>query len=360
MIPNYQQGYQRHLEDGALRIVGFDTTPLPPPDSDQVVAVLDTGVWKNHPDIAGRCTDIGVDCTRDEILVGKLRPPGKYGPNRGDPQTSWEDKLRPHGTMVAGMIGAQTNNNKGVAACAPRIRILPFWIRHVTKTKNGKAVTTLHSDAIVKAVRALHKEFAHWMWIQKVRVVNMSFGAAGSIKGMEDNINYDLSLDGHDKLYVASAGNREEASQAWRVKTYPAAYANVLGVTGLWTNYDLDLWTGVYNGTGSFYWDTTVYPISGIYGFTTDNQYTTYFSPGQDYGLPYYSYFYGTSAAAPQVSGLAAMLYHVRAQQGRSTTYREVWNRIVATRGPDITDVVNGQTQVRAGLVRYHDALNGW
>ena len=58
----------------------------------------------------------------------------------------------------------------------------------------------------------------------------------------------------------------------------------------------------------------------------------------------------GTSGAAPQVSALARMLYHLH--PGR--TYRQVWNRIVSTR-----DDTKSRGHI-AGLVDYGQALEGW
>ncbi len=73
---------------------------------DAVVAVLDTGVDLDHPDLVGRLVE-GVD------LVEPDTPPD-------DPQG--------HGTLVAGIIVANADNARGVAGAAPRASVMPIRV----------------------------------------------------------------------------------------------------------------------------------------------------------------------------------------------------------------------------------------
>jgi len=170
---------------------------------------------------------------------------------------------------------------------------------------------------------------------------------------LKKNINRDLKKN--DRLCVASAGNRGKDPVPSR--RYPAAFDNVLGVSGLITTRDGSSWYDqytFYNGIiwGSNYYPDSfqTYPVSGIYDFV--NLETRYQDPvGYSlWGNPPYEHFNGTSAAAPQVSALARQLCG-----GRSwATYRDVWNRIVSTR-----DDTKARGHI-AGLVNYSKALEGW
>jgi subtilisin family serine protease len=71
-----------------------------------VVAVIDTGVDLDHPDLRDRLVQ-GID------LVDEGTPPD-------DPQG--------HGTLVAGIIAADADNGQGVAGIAPRARIMPVRV----------------------------------------------------------------------------------------------------------------------------------------------------------------------------------------------------------------------------------------
>lgn len=107
------------------------------------VAVCDSGVYANHPDLAGR------------VLSGRNTVSGN----------SDTADIAGHGTKVAGTIAAQTDNLLGVAAAAPGTRILPV---RITNSSDGTAYT---SD-IAECIR--------WAADNGARVANASYAAAGS------------------------------------------------------------------------------------------------------------------------------------------------------------------------------------
>ena len=83
-----------------------------------VVAVLDTGVRPDHPDLAGKLLP-GYD------FVGKVSgaaDPGDYGCSTGPANSSW------HGTQTAGLIGAATNNGIGMAGVGRDVMLLPVRV----------------------------------------------------------------------------------------------------------------------------------------------------------------------------------------------------------------------------------------
>ena len=93
--------------------------------SDVIVAVLDDGVERFHPDLAGRII-VGRDFT------GECSPDL---PCQGEPQTSCDN----HGTTVAGVINAAANSNPAVGGVgiAPGVRILPVRVAHYWQPTGG-------------------------------------------------------------------------------------------------------------------------------------------------------------------------------------------------------------------------------
>lgn len=87
---------------------------------DAVVAVLDTGVDLDHPDLRARIID-GID------LIDPATPPD-------DPQG--------HGTIVAGIIAAVAGNGRGVVGVAPRARIVPVRVLRPDGSGDADTVAT--------------------------------------------------------------------------------------------------------------------------------------------------------------------------------------------------------------------------
>ncbi|MCH7472463.1 S8/S53 family peptidase [bacterium] len=379
--PDYVQGdpgdYYYTIDESefvdVLEIDASSLVDMGPPDgeelSDQVVAVLDTGVYRYHPDFewASKLTDIGVNAyhVAREIAAGG-----------GHPDFMDEERggLVAHGTKVAGVITAITYPtgipwNEGIPSVAPRACVLPMRYE-VVDSPTGIAEST-----VFEAVLTLFRFFRHGKWKKngedvRVRVVNMSFvGRADIIIHLGRYINVDVSYN--DRLYVAAAGNDGQIK-----RSYPAAYYNVLGVTGIWVAPDGDVDTQPYED----YWFAQVpgqpgsnyindnyntYPISGIFGFAEVDvnrnpigreevgRSTSPHAGNPGYGL--YDDFWGTSAATPQVAGLACLLY----TRNKNATFLQVRDRIAITRNLQI-ELVLAPDRPIAGPVMFDAALDGW
>ena len=214
------------------------------PDQQTVVAVLDTGVDAGHPDLAGRVAP-GLDAT------------GTTGSAADD---------NGHGTMVAGLAGATTGNDEGIAGIASGVRILPVKVL----------------DAEGYGWDSDIAEGVDWAVAQGADVVNLSLAGFGTTTVLRDAI-ADARAAG--VVVVAAMGN-----SAGGVLTYPAAYDGVIGV-------------GATDDSG----DTTNY--------SQFNDTTDLVAPGHrllsTYGdgrLQGYAYASGTSFATALVSGAAALL----------------------------------------------------
>ncbi len=103
-----------------------------------VVAVLDTGVDLDHPDLAGRLVE-GID------LVEPGTPPD-------DPQG--------HGTIVAGVIVAVAGNGRGVAGVAPRAQVLPIRVLDAQGRGTADTVAEGIRHAISAGVQVINLSLA--------------------------------------------------------------------------------------------------------------------------------------------------------------------------------------------------------
>src|SRR3989449_8481034 len=229
------------------------------------VATIDTGVDPGHPDLA-------------EALLPGVTVLSQVSPGCGAPTT--DDSS--HGTHVAGIIAAKGNNTTGIAGVAFGVRILP--LKALDCTGAGSS-----SDVAQAAIYATD---------HGARIINISLGAPTRSQTLQDAVDYARA---HNVLVVAAAGNcgqvAPECPTANQVQ-YPAGFPGVLAVAA--TNPD-DTHApfsnqGAYVGLAA--------PGSRI--VSTTPTYPTYLSArGATTG---YAAFSGTSAAAPFVSGVAALL----------------------------------------------------
>jgi subtilisin family serine protease len=167
-----------------------------------------------------------------------------------------------HGTAVAGVVAA-TANSIGVAGMCNRCKVMPVK----ALAANGTGYWTVAAKAII------------WAANRRADVINLSFGGPTGGSTLRDAIAYARSKGA---VVIASAGNNASTSLF-----YPAAFPGVLSVSAStsldrrysWSNYSLG-------------WVKLAAP-----GCT----YTTHRRSG-------YGGFCGTSAAAPVLSGIAALV----------------------------------------------------
>lgn len=143
-----------------------------------VVAVLDTGLDFDHPDLQNNLVPFGPD-----FVNGDLEPIDDQG----------------HGTMISGIIGADTNNGRGIAGAAWNCKILPIKsIDH-----NGEGYSSWILQGIIYAAD------------RHVDVINLSVGAEGPSDALRLALKYAYD---RDIVIVSSTGNRRGKV------SYPAAY----------------------------------------------------------------------------------------------------------------------------------------
>ena len=218
-----------------------------------VVAVLDTGVDLAHPDLKNKLVSRGRDLVNDDLDAS---------------DDHW------HGTHVAGIIGAETNNGFGIAGVAWNCKILP--VKVADKTGVG-TISQLVMGIIWAADNGAH-------------VINMSLGGDEGAESLKDALKYAYQKK---VVCIASAGNDGKDVD------YPAAYDDyVLAVAA--TDYK-DEWL-TYSSPGSEV--DVAAPGESILSLVPTGS-----VPADDFPYRFRS---GTSMAAAHVSGLAALIRSAR------------------------------------------------
>ncbi|QUC60764.1 type VII secretion-associated serine protease mycosin [Streptomyces sp. A2-16] len=224
------------------------------------VAVLDTGVEDDHPDLVGN------------VLTGKDMI--GFGAVRG--QRAWAR----HGTAMAGIIaghGHGVGNGDGVMGIAPEAKILPVRVILEDGDPARAKARNTRGNALAEGIR--------WAADHGADVINLSLGddsaSAHPEAGEDDAVQYALKKGA---VVVASAGNGGEKGDHI---SYPAAYPGVIAATAV------DKF-----GTRA--------------SFSTRRWYATVAAPGDDVVIadPDHKYYegWGTSAASAFVSGAVALV----------------------------------------------------
>jgi subtilisin family serine protease len=227
-----------------------------------VVAVIDSGIDYNHPDLKLNIWSNTSPTFGD--VHGARWTNGNGTPTSGDPMDGFW-----HGTHVAGTIGGVGNNGVGVAGVNWRVKLMA--LKFLDDAGDGWA-----ADAVAAIEYAVSKG---------VRISNNSWGGGDYSQALRDAI-ATAGAAGH--IFVAAAGNAGTDND--QTPFYPASYDcdTIVAVASSDRN----------DARSSF----------SCYGVTR----VDLAAPGQDILSTYpnngYAWANGTSMAAPHVSGTAALL----------------------------------------------------
>lgn len=242
-----------------------------------VVAVLDTAVDVSHPDLAGN-TVPGHDFTSDngEISGGAMAVAGD---------------AKHHGTHVAGVIAAETDNGEGIAGIGwNRIELMPVTVLD----EHGSGSESTLIDGLMFAAGLV--ESGEPAPSRRADVINLSLGQdspSSALEGALDDVrNEGITL-------VAAAGNADCDTSI----VYPAAYPSTIAVGSA---NPPDFERADYSNCG----DSLDLVAPGGNGIE-DSTYASIFSLGSGGNGESYVELFGTSMATPHVSAVAAMLYAI-------------------------------------------------
>jgi serine protease len=264
-VDDPQTGDQYSLDQMRVRQAWGSTT-----GASNVIAVLDTGVKLDHPDLAGRLV-AGYDFVNDDT-----NPTDDNG----------------HGTWVSGIIVARANDGYGIAGISWSDKVMPV------KIMNGEG-----SGSTADLLDGLR-----WAADHGADVINMSIGGFPYSQLVQDAVNYAW---GKGAVLVGAAGNnrREETF-------YPASFNNVVSVSATQVNDEFSNWSS---------WGPKVDVSAPGSSVLTTNCYTCTYADHDTWGS--HTFISGTSFATPNVAGVVALI------RAKYPTYTpaQVVSRLLAT-----------------------------
>ena len=240
------------LQWGTKRIKAPEAWAVTTSSPDVRIAILDTGIDLDHPDLSAK------------IMA-----------SQNFSSSSTVEDISGHGTHVAGIAAAITNNATGVAGVGCHASLLNVKVLGDDGGGTGFSI----SQGILWATNGPDgdpntDDGAH--------VINLSLGSLVPSPTVEEAINYAWE---HGVVLTAAAGNHGSTSPG-----YPARYPNVIAVAGSRTYPDDPLMPSSAHGD----WVDVAAPGESIW--------STWNNGGYGNGA-------GTSMASPFVAGLAALLY---------------------------------------------------
>ena len=218
LVPN-DQYYQYQWNLPLLNLPqAWDVTTGSGSDGDNViVAVIDTGILPDHPDLQGQVLN-GFDFIRD---AGNAADGDGIDNNPFDEGDGINNPSSFHGTHVAGIIAAATNNNVGVAGIAWTAKIMPLRVLG----KNGG--TDYDIEQAVRYAAGLEND-SGTVPVPHADVINLSLG--GLTNSTIPPEAYLLARKA-GVIIVAAAGN-DSTNQL----SYPAALDGVVSVSSVGVN----------------------------------------------------------------------------------------------------------------------------
>jgi subtilisin family serine protease len=276
------------------------------PPRQVIVAVVDTGLLLSpiiHEDM------VGMTINGYNVITPTSQPN--------------DDEVDGHGTHVAGVIAANTDNSKGIMGSAycnvswtAKVLIMP--VKVLDSQGDG------YDSDIYTGIQ--------WAVDNGANVINLSLGGTDPDSVLQNAVNYAYT---NGVVVVAAAGNNSTSV------FYPAAYSTVISVSA--TDMDVDIHGNTIDTFASFSnFGKVECSAPGVDILSCDNN-----------GPANYSYLDGTSFSSPHVAGLAALL---KLQDGTMTP-DDIRQKILNT--CDDAGQAGFDRQFGWGRVNFYRALTG-
>ncbi|NVM03251.1 MAG: S8 family serine peptidase [Candidatus Helarchaeota archaeon] len=272
----------------AMNVTGKNLTN---PSDPIVVAVCDTGIDTNHPDLVGN-------------IIGNIS---------FVPEEALGEDYNGHGTHCAGIIAATMNNTRGIVGVAPEAKIRAYKVLN----RSGEGEIDYLRQAIDDIVANYPPNKSDGLG---VNVISMSLGVfiedydalSPAKKLVYENLNSSINnAYAAGIILLAAAGNNKKG-----IVCYPAAFPNVLAITAVdvfqhrasYSNWGPEV---NYTAPGGDLWND--FFLVGVL--------STYKGGG-------YAYMAGTSMATPVAAGVVALLF------GNGTHHTNITKELTARAKP--------------------------
>lgn len=233
-------------------------------DVNVVIAIVDCGVDWSHPDLYANIWHNPNPSSVNHDTIG-----WDFGGSTGTADSNPIEDYPAHGTLVAGVASAVTNNGVGVAGIGYNCKIMPVKVSE-GDNYNG----TPDEPYIVYGYEGIK-----YAADNGAKVINCSWGGGGYSNAEQEVIDYAIAKGA---LVVAAAGNDGSPE-----KFYPAGYAGVLSVAATDANDNVTSWSNYASNVA------VAAPGDNIYSTWQPNAYYTES---------------GTSFSSPLTAGVAALV----------------------------------------------------
>lgn len=281
-----------------------------------VIAVVDTGVRFDHEDLAasllpgydfiadlptagdGNGRDADASDPGDFLSAVDLQTPNFAGCSASPVESSW------HGTRVSGVAAARGNNSRGVAGVSWNARVLPVRVLGKCGGYDSDVLAGMRWAGGLTVEGAPQNP-------NPARIINLSLGSVGiCTQAYRDTI---AALNAAGVIVVSAAGNAGSTVET------PGNCPGVISVAGL-------RHVGSKVGYSSHGPEVTISAPAGNCGDDASNPACVYqiptttnlgaTAPGANGYSDPFNATYGTSFAAPQVSGVAALMLAIHPKLG--------------------------------------------
>lgn len=265
--------------------------------SDLTIAVVDSGIDLQHDDLRDKLV-AGEDFVDFQGNLGRRYTPlGDYQGRDFDP-----DDEDGHGTHCAGIAGASSNNNRGVAGVCWGGKILPVRVMFRVWDNFQNRETSIGFDTdIMPGIKFAIDSGA--------QVINLSLG------GSNGDAYRPILQAARDRNVCVIAATGNENAGFPPIPSYPAADPNALAVGAI----DPAFRRANFSNYGRGYAPFVMAPGEEIASTYKDNGYV---------------YQQGTSMAAPFVAGLAGLIVSLGLRSGKQLTVDEIYSIIRETATP--------------------------